>query len=73
MQQMIIDTSALRLPPEVAGKLRTEQVIIREVDNGFLLMPVQKHTRRLRGMLKGTGFSYDRFMEQRRADKEMEE
>ena len=72
MQQIILDTNSLRLPRELAGKIGTDKVMIREVSEGLLLMPMPKQTGRLRGMLKGTGFSTERFFEQKRLDKELE-
>jgi len=72
MQQVIMDTSALQLPQEFAEKIGSERVMIREVNEGVLLTPIPKQTRRLRGMLKGTGFSTSRYFEQKRADKELE-
>lgn len=72
MQQIIMDTNALRLPHELAKRIGTEQVMIREVREGLLLMPVLKQPGKLRGMLKGTGFSTDRYFEQKQTDKELE-
>jgi virulence-associated protein VagC len=72
MQQIIMDTSALRLPEEVAGKIGTKQVVIREVEEGFLLTPVQNRNNRLRGMLKGKGFTTERYFQQKQRDKELE-
>ena len=72
MQQVIMETSALQLPREFAEKLNTDRVMIREVSEGLLLTPMPNQSRRLRGMLKGTGFSTDRYFEQKRADKELE-
>jgi len=72
MRQIVMDTNALRLPLELAEEIGTEQVMIRVVSEGLLLSPVPKQARRLRGMLKGTGFSTERYFEQKRADKELE-
>ena len=72
MQQVIMDMSALRLPQEFAEEIGTERVMIRKVNEGLLLTPIPKQARKLRGMLKGTGFSTERFFEQKRADKELE-
>ena len=72
MQQVIMDTNALRLPRELAGKIGTDKVMIREVSEGLLLLPMPQQTGKLRGMLKGTGFSTERFFEQKRLDKELE-
>jgi len=72
MQQIVINTSALQLPKEFAEKIGTERVMIRKVNEGLLLTPMPRHTRRLRGMLKGKGFTTERYFEQKREDKELE-
>ena len=69
MEQVIVDTSALRLPREFAKKIGTGRVIIREVDEGILLTPIPKQTRKIRGMPKGTGFSTERCFEQKAAER----
>ena len=72
MQQMIVDMESLELPVDLRIKIGTEQVLIRETDEGFLLTPFHKQAGKPRGMLKGSGFTTERFFEQKRADKEME-
>lgn len=72
MQQMIVNTDTLQLPSELRTKIETEQVLIRETSEGLLLVPFYKQTRKIRGILKGCGFSTERFFEQKQADKEME-
>ena len=72
MQQTIINTNALALPKQFAEKIGTERVIVREVDGGLLLLPLQSNTGRLRGMLKGKGFTTDRYILQKKTDKELE-
>ncbi|MDR1589711.1 MAG: hypothetical protein LBS51_05905 [Oscillospiraceae bacterium] len=72
MYQIIVNASALSLPQEIAGKISTGQVAIREVPEGFLIVPMTKYNGKLRGMLKGTGFSTQRYFRQKSADKELE-
>ena len=72
MQQMIVDMESIKLPVDLREKIGTEQVLIRETDKGFLLVPFHKQAVKARGILKGSGFSTERFFEQKRADKEME-
>jgi len=72
MQQMIVDMESIKLPVDLREKIGTDQVLIRETDEGFLLAPFHKQVVKARGMLKGSGFSTERFFEQKRADKEME-
>jgi len=72
MRQAVIDTNTLQLPQEFADLIGSDLVLIREVDEGVLLTPAPKQSRRLRGMLKGTGFSTERYFAQKQADKELE-
>ena len=72
MHQVIMDTSALHLPQEFAEKIGTAKVVISEVNGGVLLTPIQRKSSNLRGMLKGTGFSTERYFQQNQADKELE-
>ncbi len=72
MPQMVVDLESLKLPVDLRLKITTEQVLIRETDEGFLLTPFHKKATSIRGILKGSGFSTERFREQKRMDKEME-
>jgi len=72
MRQMVVDMESIKLPVDLREKIGTEQVLIRETDDGFLLAPFHKQAGKARGILKGSGFSTERFFEQKRADKEME-
>jgi virulence-associated protein VagC len=73
MPQIIVNTDTLRLPSELRTKIETEQVLIRETEDGLLLTPYKQTGKiRARGMLRGSGFSTERFFEQKRADREME-
>ena len=73
MRQIIIDTNALKLPQEFAEKIETEKVMIKQVNDGILITPFCSHPRRLRGMLKGSGFSTEKFFLQKQSDKELEQ
>jgi hypothetical protein len=72
LQQIIMETSALRLPPEFADKIGSSQVMIREISEGLLLTPVPNYSDNLRGILKDTNFSTERYFEQKQLDKELE-
>ena len=72
MQQMVVDIDSIKLPIDLRVKIGTDQVLIRETDDGFLLAPFHKQAGKIRGILKGSGFSTERYFEQKRADKEME-
>jgi hypothetical protein len=72
MQQIIIETSALRLPEIFAERIGTKQVLLREVSEGVMLVPVKKTAKPLYGLLKGMNYSTERYFEQKRQDKELE-
>jgi hypothetical protein len=72
MQQIIMDTSALRLPEVFAKRIGTRQVIVREAPGGVMLVPVEKAAKPLYGLLEGANYSTGRYLEQKRLDKELE-
>ena len=72
MQQVIMDTSALRLPRELAKKIGSKRVMISEVNEGLLLTPIKKDVKPLRGIIKDAGLTMERFLELKHADKELE-
>ena len=47
MEQVIIDTSMLRLPKEFAEKIGTECVMIQAIEQGVLLTPIMKKDRKI--------------------------
>ena len=72
MHQVIMEASALALPQEFAKKIGAVQVMLKEVDEGILISPITRKPRKLRGVLKGTGYSTAVFFEQKASDKELE-
>ncbi len=72
MQPIIMDINALALPREMVKKMGADRVMVKEVGDGILLTPIRNHPRKLRGMLKGSGFSTEKFLEQKQADKGFE-
>ena len=74
MSETVMNTTAL---PEILFKLiPTEKVRVKEIDGVIQLMPVQENTDctiGLRGILAGfDDMSVDRFLERKRADKELD-
>jgi len=69
---MIVDTSALRLPRRFAEKIGTRQVVIKETDDGVLLLPVRAEVKPLYGLFSNCGLSLDRFLDQHNNDKDKE-
>ena len=72
MGQVIVDTSTLQLPHELARKIRTKRVMIREVTDGLLLTPVPKGAKPLRGLIKDAGLTMEDFLEKKHADKDLD-
>jgi len=64
------------LPEMMLKKFRTENVRVRETDGAFCIMPVEEERgqwSRLIGMFAGNpDLTVDKFMESKRAEKEME-
>jgi hypothetical protein len=73
MQQIIVETSALRLPDAFVERIGTRQVLLREVSEGVMLVPVKKTSKPIYGLLKGMNYSTERYFEQKRQDKELEQ
>lgn len=71
MQQMVVNTESLGLPPVVLEKIGSCKVLIKEVAEGILLAPVET-VPSLRGKYKGL-FSTEEFLAQKRADMDFEE
>ena len=73
MEQAIMNKSSLGLPLNLAQKIGTEKIIVREVEGGLMILPLNKQKSNLRGLIKNTGYSTETFFEQKRSDKELEE
>ena len=72
MDQVIVDTNTLRLPRELAKKIRTKRVMVSEVTEGLLITPVPRSAKPLRGMIKDAGLTMEGFLEKKHADKELD-
>ncbi|MDR2898089.1 MAG: hypothetical protein LBU99_04670 [Spirochaetaceae bacterium] len=70
--EQIVTTKSLHLPENLVCKIDSDEVILREVPNGILVVPFRQKTVPLYGMFRDKGFTVDAFLEQKRADKELE-
>jgi len=63
----------LNLPMEIARKLKGKRVTISEVSDGFLLKPISDDPiSEARGMLKGKGFTVDKYLRSKQTEKDLE-
>lgn len=67
-----VNADELNLPTEVAQKLKGKRVTITEVREGFLLRPVEGPIHGARGILRGKGFSVERYLHLKQAERKLE-
>ena len=72
MSSIILQAEALNLPEPIALKLRGKKVELTEDEGAIIIKPVQSAIDVACGMLKSDGRVVDRFMEQKRLEKELE-
>jgi hypothetical protein len=70
--EQIVSTESLHLPENLVHKIDSDEVILREVPNGILVVPLRKKSVPLYGMFRDKGFTVEKFLEQKRADRELE-
>ena len=73
MSSVILQAETLNLPPIFATKLSGKKVEIIEHDNSIVIKPVEYSAKSMRGMFKSDGHAVDRFMAQKKLEKELEE
>ena len=62
----------LNLPRHIAQKLKGQKVELIETSEGILIKPVKDPIKQLRGILKGSEFTTEAYLEQKRFDKKLE-
>ncbi len=68
-----VSADELNLPAEIARKLKGKRVTISEISDGFLLKPVSEDPiSEARGMLKGKGFTVDKYLRSKQVEKDLE-
>jgi hypothetical protein len=72
MISTIVRSKHLDLPDEIAKRLEGKRVTFIETEAGVLIKPMENVVRAVRGMLKGSGFSTQQFMAQKRKEKDLE-
>lgn len=72
MSSIIVKSEQLNLPPAIAKKLRNKDLELLEVEEGFLLRPIEDSIKKGRGILKGKQFSTERYFQMKKEEKEIE-
>ena len=66
-----LPSNQLTLPESIALKLKGRYVEIVEVKEGYLIRPLENAIRRARGRLKDSGFTTQRYMAMKQAEKDL--
>ena len=72
MEIITIKNNSLRLPENIAKKLRGMQIEISELKEGVLLKAVKNPIDEARGCLKGKQFTSKRYLEMKSVEKDLE-
>ncbi len=68
-----VSADELNLPAEIARKLKGKRVTISEIGNGFLLIPISEDPiSEARGILRGKGFTVDKYSRSKQVEKDLE-
>ena len=70
METLIVNVELL--PPPIRKKFSTPKISVQEHADGVILMPVKEKSAELWGMLSDGKFTSEKFLEQKRRDKELE-
>jgi virulence-associated protein VagC len=73
MGSFVVSAEAINLPERFAKKLKGKRVELFEKDGNIVIAPVKDTIAQARGVLKGSRFTVERFMEAKKADKELED
>jgi len=71
MESLVLSIDAL--PPLIREKFNTPKVSVQELDGRIILMPVREKPASLWGLLSDGKLSSEKFLEQKRRDKELEQ
>jgi hypothetical protein len=72
MESLEIEENILKLPGEIANKLRGKQIEIKELKEGILLKISNSSIAEARGFLKGKRFTTSRYMQMKKKEKGLE-
>jgi hypothetical protein len=68
----LVNSRSVRLPEDIARKLKGKRIEFRERKDGVLLATVDDPISAAKGALKGKGFSTKQYLRQKRSDKRIE-
>lgn len=72
MDSVILQAETLNLPASFAAKLFGKKVELIEHGDSILISPVECPIEAMHGMFESDGHEVDRFMQRKRAEKELE-
>lgn len=72
MGTIVISSGQLNLPEKIAKKLKGKKIELLETKEGILLKPMEDAIKIARGFLKGSHFSSERYMLNKKEEKELE-
>jgi hypothetical protein len=72
MSPVVVMPNELNLPKTISNKLKGKRFELLETKRGILLKPAKDFIREARGVLKGSVFSSEKYVQLKREDKELE-
>ncbi len=72
METLVLEGEHINLPKRILNKFRGKRIELVETDDGILLKPKGDAIKEARGILKGSRFNTETFLEQKQEDKELE-
>lgn len=72
MRTIVLKSEQLNFPEEIAKSLKGKVLELLETKEGILLKPVDDTIKIARGCLKGSHFSFKKYMQIKREEKELE-
>ena len=72
MENILIESEHLTLPKKIAEKMKGQIVRILETEDGILIKPVKDFIKSARGILSDSKFSTDKYLGNKKIDKERE-
>ena len=72
MNPVVVMSKELNLPKTIANKLKGKRLELLETKKGILIKPAKDFIGEARGLLKGSVFSTEKYMQLKREEKELE-
>lgn len=73
MGATVFKAEQFNLPEHIAKKLKGCKIEFVETSEGILIKPVEDPIKELRGFLEGSRFTTEKYMEQKKQDRELEQ